>query len=45
MESEKNNREIMFSDNDSDGDSEIHKDEELKQVIDNLADEIIKESC
>ena len=26
MESEKNNREIMFSDNDSDGESEIHKD-------------------
>ena len=41
-ESEKNNREIMFSDNDSDRESEINSENELKEIIDNLADEIIE---
>ena len=41
-ESEKNNREIMFIDNDSDRESEINSENKLKEIIDNLADEIIE---
>ena len=42
MESGEKNTEIMFSDNNSDGESEIDNDKQLKEVIDTLADETIE---
>ena len=43
MEPAKKNREIMFSDSDSDGESEINNNKQFKGLIDTLADEIIED--
>ena len=43
MEPAKKNREIMFSDSDSDGESKINNNNQFKGLIDTLAEEIIED--